>query len=88
MTKMRRNATSPSLAPYPRRESNPHFKFRKPTFYPLNYGDARGSNLVATVQRVNFAPVPASSKQKGPERLRTPAQIWQRLARFSQDYIS
>ena len=24
----------------PRRESNPHLRFRKPPFYPLNYGDA------------------------------------------------
>src|ERR1700745_2256673 len=24
---------------YPRRESNPHLRFRKPLFYPLNYGD-------------------------------------------------
>ena len=23
----------------PRRESNPHLRFRKPPFYPLNYGD-------------------------------------------------
>ena len=23
----------------PRRESNPHLRFRKPSFYPLNYGD-------------------------------------------------
>src|SRR5436190_19007184 len=27
----------------PRRESNPHLRFRKPPFYPLNYGDASGS---------------------------------------------
>src|SRR5438105_11078003 len=26
--------------PCPRRESNPHLRFRKPSFYPLNYGDA------------------------------------------------
>src|SRR2546422_27381 len=26
-------------AKYPRRESNPHLRFRKPPFYPLNYGD-------------------------------------------------
>src|SRR5213080_2419385 len=26
---------------YPRRESNPHLSFRKPPFYPLNYGDNR-----------------------------------------------
>ncbi len=25
----------------PRRESNSHLRFRKPSFYPLNYGDAR-----------------------------------------------
>ena len=24
---------------YPRRESNPHLRFRKPPFYPLNYGN-------------------------------------------------
>ena len=24
----------------PRRESNPHLRFRKPLFYPLNYGDS------------------------------------------------
>jgi hypothetical protein len=24
----------------PRRESNPHLRFRKPPFYPLNYGDS------------------------------------------------
>ncbi len=23
----------------PRRESNPHLRFRKPLFYPLNYGN-------------------------------------------------
>src|SRR5712675_2267719 len=23
----------------PRRESNPHLRFRKPSFFPLNYGD-------------------------------------------------
>src|SRR5436190_6922472 len=27
----------------PRRESNPHLRFRKPLFYPLNYGDVSGS---------------------------------------------
>src|SRR6266705_5420806 len=27
----------------PRRESNPHLRFRKPPFYPLNYGDASES---------------------------------------------
>jgi hypothetical protein len=26
---------------YPRRESNPHLRFRKPPFYPLNYGDGK-----------------------------------------------
>ena len=26
---------------YPRRESNPHLRFRKPPFYPLNYGDRK-----------------------------------------------
>src|SRR5213595_163760 len=26
-----------------RRESNPHLRFRKPLFYPLNYGDTLGS---------------------------------------------
>src|SRR5439155_22692368 len=25
----------------PRRESNPHLRFRKPSFYPLNYGDSK-----------------------------------------------
>lgn len=30
----------------PRRESNPHHRFRKPVFYPLNYGDER-ANLYA-----------------------------------------
>ncbi len=28
------------VEPCPRRESNPHLRFRKPSFYPLNYGDA------------------------------------------------
>ena len=28
----------------PRRESNPHLRFRKPSFYPLNYGDSRISH--------------------------------------------
>ena len=28
-----------SAALCPRRESNPHLRFRKPSFYPLNYGD-------------------------------------------------
>src|SRR5690606_2713817 len=27
------------MAPCPRRESNPDLRFRKPLFYPLNYGD-------------------------------------------------
>jgi hypothetical protein len=27
------------VKPCPRRESNPHLRFRKPSFYPLNYGD-------------------------------------------------
>jgi hypothetical protein len=27
------------IAECPRRESNPHLRFRKPPFYPLNYGD-------------------------------------------------
>jgi hypothetical protein len=27
------------LSPCPRRESNPDLRFRKPPFYPLNYGD-------------------------------------------------
>ena len=27
------------VEPCPRRESNPHLRFRKPSFYPLNYGD-------------------------------------------------
>src|SRR6266404_5744213 len=27
----------------PRRESNPHLRFRKPLFYPLNYGDTSAS---------------------------------------------
>ena len=31
---MRTNHTN-----YPRRESNSHLRFRKPPFYPLNYGD-------------------------------------------------
>src|SRR5260370_13442905 len=26
------------IAECPRRESNPHLRFRKPPFYPLNYG--------------------------------------------------
>ena len=32
----------PTLWPFelcPRRESNPHLRFRKPLFFPLNYGD-------------------------------------------------
>src|SRR2546430_17689163 len=28
-----------SCVNYPRRESNPHLRFRKPPFCPLNYGD-------------------------------------------------
>src|SRR5688572_5372412 len=28
-----------ALPTCPRRESNPHLRFRKPSFYPLNYGD-------------------------------------------------
>src|SRR6266516_7780131 len=28
-----------SLGKYPRGESNSHLRFRKPPFYPLNYGD-------------------------------------------------
>jgi hypothetical protein len=27
------------VAECPRRDSNPHLRFRKPPFYPLNYGD-------------------------------------------------
>jgi hypothetical protein len=36
----RRVSCAPDHAIYPRRESNPHLRFRKPLFYPLNYGDA------------------------------------------------
>jgi hypothetical protein len=37
-----RMTAAPLLEPvYPRRESNPHLRFRKPPFYPLNYGDKR-----------------------------------------------
>src|SRR5207247_9785364 len=32
-----------SCVNYPRRESNPHLRFRKPPFCPLNYGDASES---------------------------------------------
>src|SRR5919106_506992 len=28
----------------PRRESNPHLRFRKPPFYPLNYGDRKSKS--------------------------------------------
>ena len=34
-----RLSTSRRIAERPRRESNPHLRFRKPPFYPLNYGD-------------------------------------------------
>ena len=36
---LRRVSCAPIYASYPRRESNPHLRFRKPPFYPLNYGD-------------------------------------------------
>src|SRR4029434_8566749 len=39
-----------------RRESNPHLRFRKPPFYPLNYGNnfkGRMSILTQEVNRVN-----------------------------------
>ena len=39
----------PTLWPFelcPRRESNPHLRFRKPLFFPLNYGDQiRGGRI-------------------------------------------
>src|SRR5437667_11787281 len=34
-----RNSQALRHTSYPRRESNPHLRFRKPLFYPLNYGD-------------------------------------------------
>lgn len=30
----------------PRRESNPHRRFRKPMFYPLNYEDILGKDTL------------------------------------------
>jgi hypothetical protein len=40
----------PSIRSYcPRRESNPHLRFRKPSFYPLNYGDLS--------RQINRAPI-------------------------------
>src|SRR6266496_578264 len=35
-----RNSQALRHTSYPRRESNPHLRFRKPPFYPLNYGDS------------------------------------------------
>ena len=37
---------------YPRRESNPHLRFRKPPFYPLNYGDM--SELRRQISDIRF----------------------------------
>jgi hypothetical protein len=34
-----RRHTSWCVMRCPRRESNPHLRFRKPSFFPLNYGD-------------------------------------------------
>src|SRR5438477_12267626 len=46
------------LGKRPRRESNSHLRFRKPPFYPLNYGDGRKGKverLKDKIQRVDFA---------------------------------
>ncbi len=32
-----KTAARPCRSEYPRRESNPNLRFRKPSFYPLNY---------------------------------------------------
>jgi hypothetical protein len=37
---------------YPRRESNPHLRFRKPPFHPLNYGDM--SELRRQISDIRF----------------------------------
>ena len=51
--------------PYPRQESNLHFKFRKPTFYPLNYGDEWGGKVRASLAGSNALRSPAKTKQAG-----------------------
>ena len=44
----RLNRTDLDHRPCPRRESNPHLRFRKPSFYPLNYGDKMATINVVT----------------------------------------
>src|ERR1017187_8453840 len=39
----------------PRRESNSHLRFRKPLFYPLNYGDKKRFFLVVSPVCVTLA---------------------------------
>src|SRR5207237_9802859 len=51
-------ATAGVISKRPRRESNSHLRFRKPPFYPLNYGDGRKGKverLKEKIQRVDFA---------------------------------
>ena len=38
---------SPPASMYPRQESNLYLEFRKPSFYPLNYGDVDLSRIPA-----------------------------------------
>lgn len=42
---------------YPRRESNPDLRFRKPPFYPLNY---KGSHVFFAVRRLHCRPLSRS----------------------------
>ncbi len=48
----------------PRRESNPHLRFRKPPFYPLNYGDC----WICDLRFANAdCPVPRLSEIRNPQ---------------------
>ena len=60
----------------PRRESNPHLRFRKPSFYPLNYGD----DEICEVRFAN-ADCPAPSNETpfaifGRDPTHIPGDVW------------
>src|SRR5216117_3545486 len=52
---------------YPRRESNPHLRFRKPPFYPLNYGDI--SEIECQKAEIRYY-VANTKKSRGRDRTR------------------
>ena len=44
------------IAECPRRESNPHLRFRKPPFFPLNYGDYKSRKIHGLKEGEQVAP--------------------------------